>query len=32
MIVTGEGRFDDQSLHGKVVGALAPERARAVFR
>jgi glycerate kinase len=23
LIVTGEGRFDDQSLHGKVVGALA---------
>jgi glycerate kinase len=23
MIVTGEGRFDDQSLHGKVVSALA---------
>jgi glycerate kinase len=22
MIVTGEGRFDEQSLHGKVVGAL----------
>jgi glycerate 2-kinase len=23
LIITGEGRFDDQSLHGKVVGALA---------
>jgi len=23
MIVTGEGRFDGQSLHGKVVGSLA---------
>ena len=23
MIVTGEGRFDEQSLHGKVVGFLA---------
>lgn len=23
VLVTGEGRFDDQSLHGKVVGALA---------
>ena len=23
LIVTGEGRLDDQSLHGKVVGALA---------
>ena len=23
MIVTGEGRFDEQSLHGKVVGSLA---------
>jgi glycerate 2-kinase len=23
LIVTGEGRFDDQSLHGKVVSALA---------
>ena len=22
-MITGEGRFDDQSLHGKVVGALA---------
>lgn len=27
VIVTGEGRFDEQSLHGKVIGALA-ERAR----
>lgn len=27
LVITGEGRFDDQSLHGKVVGALA-ERAR----
>lgn len=23
LIVTGEGRFDEQSLHGKVVGAIA---------
>jgi glycerate 2-kinase len=23
LVITGEGRFDDQSLHGKVVGALA---------
>ncbi|MGH3634157.1 glycerate kinase family protein [Mycobacterium sp.] len=23
LVVTGEGRFDDQSLHGKVIGALA---------
>ncbi len=23
LLITGEGRFDDQSLHGKVVGALA---------
>ena len=23
LIITGEGRFDDQSLHGKVVSALA---------
>ena len=23
MIVTGEGRLDEQSLHGKVIGALA---------
>jgi glycerate 2-kinase len=23
LIVTGEGRFDEQSLHGKVVGSLA---------
>jgi glycerate kinase len=25
LIITGEGRFDDQSLHGKVVSALAAE-------
>ena len=25
LIITGEGRFDDQSLHGKVVSALAGE-------
>ena len=25
LVVTGEGRLDDQSLHGKVVGALATE-------
>ncbi len=25
LVVTGEGRFDDQSLHGKVVSALATE-------
>jgi glycerate kinase len=25
LVITGEGRFDDQSLHGKVVGALAAE-------
>ncbi|MGH3966716.1 MAG: glycerate kinase, partial [Mycobacterium sp.] len=31
LIVTGEGRFDEQSLHGKVVGALAgAARARQV--
>ncbi|HVQ52216.1 MAG TPA: glycerate kinase, partial [Mycobacterium sp.] len=23
LVITGEGRFDDQSLHGKVVSALA---------
>jgi glycerate kinase len=23
LVITGEGKFDDQSLHGKVVGALA---------
>jgi glycerate 2-kinase len=23
LVITGEGRFDDQSLHGKVIGALA---------
>ncbi len=33
MIVTGEGRFDEQSLHGKVVGLLADEAPlRWVFR
>ena len=25
LVITGEGRFDDQSLHGKVVSALAGE-------
>ena len=25
LVITGEGRFDDQSLHGKVVSALAAE-------
>jgi glycerate 2-kinase len=25
LVITGEGRFDDQSLHGKVVSALATE-------
>ena len=28
LVITGEGRFDDQSLHGKVVGALAERRGR----
>ena len=28
LVITGEGRFDDQSLHGKVVSALAAEAAR----
>ena len=26
MIVTGEGQFDEQSLHGKVVGEIADGR------
>ncbi len=29
LVVTGEGRFDDQSLHGKVVSALASGAGRA---
>ena len=28
LVITGEGRFDDQSLHGKVVSALAAAPAR----
>lgn len=28
LVITGEGRFDDQSLHGKVVSALAREASR----
>ncbi|MDT5091263.1 MAG: glycerate 2-kinase [Mycobacterium sp.] len=28
MVITGEGRFDDQSLHGKVISALASGAAR----
>jgi glycerate 2-kinase len=28
LVVTGEGRFDEQSLHGKVVGALTAEARR----
>lgn len=30
LIVTGEGRFDEQSLHGKVVGAIAAARPLAI--
>ena len=32
LIITGEGRFDDQSLHGKVVSALAAGPAHAAPR
>ena len=31
LIITGEGRFDDQSLHGKVVSALAAAREPATY-